>query len=405
MGLAKSKFKKSQDFSSDPFESLDDHVHELIVQHFSGADILNAFKVSNAWNRRFSDSRTGMGKIMLVFYDNSVDKHQKLKLRKLLHSQRKYQNLKCELTSADFIAEKMLILTHYSLSLVELDISTSGYDEQLSALLSKCLTNLSLPKLKTLEISELWPAESAIILMKAATNVNKLSLTTHRSLGVEFFDCLMKMKHLKELVVYAVDFFRSLVHSPTFTLTKLVVKTYSAMHKMQNDQTIFESFMLKMKDSLTFLEFESCQTNDINLIINKLKALNTLIIRDIRGNRTELMLEPNYSIIEFRWNGFDEKNYWPLKDVVGPLINLEILDVKCLEMNKFRWMLKTKERLKIVKFNTWNYSDATYDHAPNALYRVTPKEVLNLYQHLKLSDQSINQNITFVFRNDRLRLL
>lgn len=405
MGLTLLKIKKSRVPSTDPFECLDSFLHDLIVQHLRGNEVLNAFKVSRSWNHRFSESSAAMEKIRLVFYDSPLDKHQRRRLEKLLQSQRKYQKLEFELTSADCMTEKMLILTHFSPRLVELEMSASGHDDRLSESLSECLSGISLPRLRSLEISELWPTESAMKLMNAAPIVTRLSLTTHRSLGGEFFECLMSKNNVKELSVYAIDFFRSPVFSPKFALTKLAVKTYSLLHRMQNDRIIFEAFMLRMADTLTHLEFESCEPNDMNLIVNRLKVLRTLIIRDIRGDRGELKLQANHSITEFMWNGYDEDNYWPIMDVIEPLTNLEVFDVKCFEMNSFKWMLKSKQKLKMVIFGSWNYSSSIYDHAPHALFRVSSKDVSVLYENLKFSDPSLNQNVKFLRRSDRYRFV
>jgi hypothetical protein len=165
------KLKIDSDLSTNPFFELHSDVHPLVLQHFTGKEVLNLFTVSLECYQVVSESSAAMKKIQLCFQESSANVPTPLEVFTLLNSDRKYQNVAVKFKFLTNAARKLLLLESFSQSLVNLKISLKKNE-----LASKLPPNLSFPKLKSLDVKA--SAQINLKLLQAASNLEKLAIQT-----------------------------------------------------------------------------------------------------------------------------------------------------------------------------------------------------------------------------------
>jgi hypothetical protein len=132
----------------DPFEKIHEDVHDLIHQHFNFTEVLAATNVSKSWNQNTGQSNTAMKKIKLQLELFTPKYPSTDKLKQILNSNRRYQNIHLNLPFLTHIKKWLQILVKFDDSLVELNLKNvagSTVDRFCSQ------QDLSFPKLQRLE--------------------------------------------------------------------------------------------------------------------------------------------------------------------------------------------------------------------------------------------------------------
>lgn len=126
------KKQKLEADKMDPFENLEDDVHSMILQHFSGIDVMVSSEVSQKWYEKIGSSKLAMSKIAL----NTYNPDAVIPVKVFKSSQRKYSSIfiKCPSFVGITIQEKLLkefapSLTHVKLGLISkmFDLPTQDF--------------------------------------------------------------------------------------------------------------------------------------------------------------------------------------------------------------------------------------------------------------------------------------
>jgi hypothetical protein len=377
------KIKLSDEYSStlDPFKIIHENLHELIYQHFRGKEVSNLFTVSQIWNQRTGDSPAAMRKIQLKFRETSSRNPSPQEVTALLNSGRKYQNVEASFRFMTNAVRKLLLLQRFSPSIVNLKIEIN-----LTLFLP---TQLSFPKLKSLNADGYIAQQQYLIMIQNANGLEKLEISVKNA---ELFNCIMTKKNLKELKLKGnIKSFFGIQSTavPQFKLTSLSVEeTRYNINANPLAQSNFNKFVLHMAESLTTLSFEHCSSDDLDLVLNKLPALTSVKIHNIRREINENRLKPNNKIKAFKCNVV---NNFP-RDVLACFTGLEVLMASQVDEEDFEWIVQNMRELKQLHLKYWGNDDWMDDSDVEADIDV----IEDFYDELIENDGTINTNINIV---------
>lgn len=195
----------------DPFDEdvLPFDVHEYILQHLNGADLLKASEVSRTWNEKVETTKAFMKKIKLSITSiplrqgvtasqsiSSVDKESYLRkedIDAILNKQRNHENVEIKLWHIEHATHRVDLLKKFANSIVDFLIDLSDI---VICIESKC----EFPNLKTLRLgfsaSPLARVYRLRELMAIMPKVEKLYL---RRLSASHFNQLRQLPSLTSL--------------------------------------------------------------------------------------------------------------------------------------------------------------------------------------------------------------
>lgn len=181
------KMKIGKDSSFDPLGSFNEKSRENILQHLSGADVLNLSEVSLDWYKIIGKSSKAMDKIQLVIKENWS---REFDFEVVENSERKYEHIKVsELLRSRKEVAKML--EKFADSIVSID---TRFDIEMN--------EVKLLNLKSLVIST--RCSSSYVeggIMTATSSLEELKLRGLTHFPGEIIGCLEKNTGLKELVL------------------------------------------------------------------------------------------------------------------------------------------------------------------------------------------------------------
>jgi hypothetical protein len=317
----------------DPFVRVHEHVREVMLQHFTGKEVLSVMEVSNDWNEIIAGSRKCMSKVKLNIKEKSPTDPNLRDVKELLQSDRSYQNMKLfvrNLTNSD---RKFLLLQRFSQSLVEIELTTYNYER------GELPENMTFPKLESLKLFILANANQDI--MKCFANVSSLKkFETYGSDLIESsaVEWLKKQSQLKELTLRYVGSFKLVVLlDASFKLESLTLKSCTEQHADLN------MFLLSQADSLVHLKvYALLHSQNVKIIFNHLPKLKTFSCSNVyEGVFNVNDLNPNQSLVEFN-SGF----FHPPQSILKSLVNLEILTCTFNRDDEVVWAFKNLKKLK-----------------------------------------------------------
>lgn len=320
----------------DPLECIDKSQLELILQHLTGREILDASKVSRNWYKKLGKSEMAMKKIQVKVVDGPKSWNKAIVI---LFSSRSYQNM---LVNSQ---NKRQIIATYAPSLVQLTIK--DYD-----VLAR---DLEMPKLKKLMIDGNVIVDG---LLGCAKNLEELHVKSIRVPAIDFLiACLKKNNELKVLSLGSspcVIFREDLASAFKFHLRKLSVKLFF-VSELDN----FYWFINKQAESLEELSIHSatCRSTFFNIVINNMQKLQKLEIFGAGGVYNcppcdlpdELDLDVNTSIKVLLMENVQLENMRSLKLLVDALPNLESLTVFDASDEAFKFTLQHAKKLQEFK--------------------------------------------------------
>jgi hypothetical protein len=170
--------------------------------------------------------------------------------------------------------------------------------------------------------------------LKDSKNIEKLSIET-KSHSFDLLNCLKDKIKLKELKLKGCReqiFKNKSMQKPQYKLTSLTFNAYNYDNLRQQARKNFDNFVIQMAETLTSLEFSSCQPEDIDLALKHLLFLKRLkVFYFYRYARLEV--EPN--------------------DVNKISSCLEILKVQCSNKETFEWIVRNIKGLKKLEIAFW----------------------------------------------------
>jgi hypothetical protein len=384
------KQKVDDGMTTNPFFKLHTDVHPLMIQHFTGKEVLVLFRVSSKSYQVIRELPAALDKIQLRFRDLKSISSQvpfRKKVTALLESVRKYQNVKAEFKFLTNAGRKLLLLERFSQSLVSLTVTIEK-----EGFFSKLPVSLSFPKLKSLDIKA--SAQIILKLLEAAGNLERLSIRPD-DMDAEVAACVMNQEKLKEMMLCGdrEDFFA--VHKMKdvkFKLEALTIKdafrnSSSYIDVSDQARSNFEAFVLQSADTLKSLKLENYFAKDINLAL-KLTVLEHLQVQRYHGSTNNLQLQPNDKIKTLEC--YETSNIPELTRFLACLPNLENLATYAINGLQFEWIIRNMPNFNELRIVIWHH------HMQRAV-----EEANAHYNQLKQSDSSIKQDIKIVGKTSK----
>lgn len=359
----------------DPFETCwEELLQNLIVQHFSGKEVLELFKVSQEWNVLLSKSNKAMSMIELVINESYTYSTRQVDV--LESSDRLYRKMRFDRCRKNY-KRKLNLIEKFSQSLVELELALRRRDVDFLP------RKVTFPKLTVLSLRG-QVAATVETLFEDVRTLKKLAISKslYKTRSSEYVHWIIEQTKLKELIVYVRDddiFAHSLIAHAPFALNTLLIQygepcPILSLTARQN----FNSFMLRMSSSLTTLHLDHCFQEDIKLIHRMLSLKNfsirSLGIKEMNG----LKIKPNVSVVDF-------KHAIISKLLIGLFPNLEVLQTNYINKEDLEWVVKHSLNLKML---------VVEDPCCIPAFDI----IFEYYQHIKDTDPTYNRNIT-ILRN------
>lgn len=374
------KLKIDGDLSTNPFSKLHEDIHPLVLQHFTGKEVLNLFTVSPKCYQLVSESSAALKKIELRFYEFSAGDPSPKEVTILLNSNRKYQNVQANFFFLSNAIRKLLLLERFSQSLVSLDISVK------EELVSKLPLNLSFPKLKSLDVAA--SSQINLKLLQASPRLEELSIAT-KIMDEEVVACLMEMETLKILTLHGDRddlFAKHSMENAKFKLRALAIEKEKDVFRRTHQSRInFDLFVQQSADTIKSLKLHFGFCDDINLAFNNLPVLEKLCIKrttSLLEDTNKLQLKPNGTIKSFKFFAINDV---PELKCLENLTNLEILTIAYISAAQFKLIVLNMPTLKELRISVW---------FPR-MYG-TLKDAQKYYRQMKKSELPINRNIDIV---------
>lgn len=382
----------------DPFESLPEEVHDLILQFFEVREVLDVLSlVSKSWYEATASSNVCMRKVNLNLRakrkTNFADRIEVLKWMSR-STGRKYQHLQinCLLDEA-ISAEVWIFLEAVQDSVETINIRSMKLDQTLK--------EISLPKLEELKMMFV-PRDPMNLLLDSSSSLKKLILRNEFSLcydGVDYTpteatlhsikECVRRNHKLEELEMqgraHFLSFFQeNLTEVITFQLKKLIVKIEISAEKIlaTNEENLLK-VLVQQAHSLEHVYVDSCGTKVIQQVFNEMPAVkfirfdvelrepNKFVIKDLNlsPNEKVTQLELPYILL------FDDD-----KEFLQLVPNVEEILIDHMSPMLLEFAGKSLLKLKSI---VYRYDDCTggCDLAYENLRRENPE----LNQSIKLS--------------------
>jgi ABC-type antimicrobial peptide transport system permease subunit len=350
----------------DPFSAVHSDIHDLVIQHFKGNEIKRLAKVSKGWNRIIGGSSAAMKRLVLKVHDVIVFQVSRREVTAMLNSNRNYQHMDLCLNYATNIKRKLMLLSKFSSSLVNLKLGLIVRMEMTFP------ATLSLPKLESLCAAPIT-CSVAMKILKDADRLQELSMHLQYErylwfideidkivvIDEEFVKMLFKKKMLKKLTlrnrsedIFSFESFQK----PEFKLTsfsigdyKIVIynRSFGPVHEIS--QRNLHAFVLAMADTLTSLDICYFQAVDA-LLIQKLPALKSLKIGWHQVQRSLASYKPNTSIEVLNFDGISSTPSAFLKSFK----NVRSMRISFISKDDFKKILECRPGLlKLEVGNGW----------------------------------------------------
>lgn len=347
----------------DPMLVIPNELHELIFQHLSGNDVLNASEVSRLWNQETLDSKA-CGKTFKININDIFKLPEIDELRLLKNSLRKYKHIhiRWDYLGSDGSKCWDLLKAHSQ------DIETLSIVNLMLVYYSNA--TLELPKLTKLTIAHHtdWLNNPTYFLLKA--NNNLTCLTLDADFDMRFCDFFEQNQTLKELqlsgnLIHSLLLMNSL-NDVKFKLRKFKISR-SIINFMYNN---FDTFLKSQAESLEEIEVYGVATRVFNLLFNDFKLIRDLNVRRV-FNFYYINVNPNETIRTF-------SSDLPLEGLAPIIIaasNLEVLTVHILKVEMMEFVARNARSLR------------------KLYYKGKIGAIFSCYNNLKASTIDLNRNI------------
>lgn len=322
------KMEEDEDEPLDPFVCLHEYIHELVIQHLSGSEVLEASKVCQNWHSLLGSSRKAMEKI---FFDCSSEQ---VIVNVLVQSSRKYQNF-THLRSVTGSTLKTFIRKFYeSVAMIcdSRDFVVEGFE---------------LRRLEVLDVSCAYD-------LGLVTASPKLKVLRMRSFSTDLptFDQIISKSRLEELQVglHGIDswFKNPLPPIPSdFKLKKLKIRDHISRSPAIEEN--FTRFLATQDNYLNSISIEGCGFQKIaQWIVANMKALKTFKVNTEFAGR-EIAFATNSSItkLDIRNSFHGRIEFAVIKSIVPALPNLEVLttDIEYMSKDKLAFLVTNAPKL------------------------------------------------------------
>lgn len=356
-----------------PFLKLPEELHDFILQHLNGADLLRSSEVCHLWYNLIAISKISMQKItqMVGFIDCTHTTSNLINIIKT--SPRRYINISIfgffhHNMASDFIK----IIKVHCKTIENLDLRSLTNDEAVVEL-------LQIPNLHTLSL--ISDCEKAIdcatysMLLKASNKLKSLKIDY---ISANLIECLESNNNLITLnLSYDVAlqlFEHDISEMFHFKLQHLI--TAGSLRNYIGDN--FIKFLLTQANNLQSLQVEAPSAFLLDTIFNELTALRRICFKIMCEEFPRLDLSINEKITELEFQNPIDLDF--LKSFLIATPNIEVLIVKQLDLKIVDFITRNLKKLKkVYYFYDFDYST---DHYYDEL--------------LQLTGDGINKHINFV---------
>lgn len=368
--------------SSDPFVELHSDVHDMILQHFRGKDVLELFKVSKEWNQRTVNSAKMLQKIKLNLKDPS-----RAAVTLLLKSQRHHRNMKFQCLFLTNSKRKLMLMTNFPL-IVELEINIKN-----RVLKNLDLKRLEFPHLRKLRfVCEYYdPAveigvEPLLKRFLESKCLEKLSLDFPVP-SLEFLQLLAQNKTLKTLTLedHCIWYFgEGALSNARFKLKTF--RLHDEVLEIKYFSEDMKQFIASMSGSLTTLGVDDIHVETADFIaqqtnIKHLKVVSLWFFGEDLG-----VIEPNPNVEKITISSYC---FQKLREVLQIFKNVKFIKAKYFDIKHFKTIIENLPGLIEIQTSDTHQID-TYQEIFDEVRQATPG---NLNQ-LKIT----NERGTFILK-------
>jgi len=325
----------------DPFLIINEELHDLICQHFTGKEVITLSTVSKQWKYNIGVSPAAMKKIKLV-YDTQSSGFSSKDVTAVLTSERCYYNVKLYWLSIPkrtrSCYEQFQVVEKIAPWVKNLEVYNSTIGD----------IGLKFPKIEKFELirSSINPISNGITPNKLKALVILLTAEEMQS----YNEFLTKCSKLQELCIYnssSVSFFET---EAAFPFKLKTFKFCSNNYPMKPSVIVnFEKFLLSQSSSLQCLKLIYC---NIEYMVAALKTLSLLKELDLFNLPAleELRLTVNHSVEILTLHDFDNLN---LLELLVALPNLKIL--------KLYWNKRYNSDIDMIASIAMNLREVTFE--------------------------------------------
>jgi hypothetical protein len=355
----------------DPFIIIDPFLHELVLQHFTGSEVLEtASLVSPDWSEIVGESKTCMNKVKFLY---QVWRHQFYSSTEVFQcavdSWRRYQHVVVELGVNDDSRQFWKFLESHCGSVVSLKIENVQKHSQRDF-------EIKFPNLETFRAFAI-DEKALITILKGTEKLKDLFVFTGEvsvdQLVIDsLISCLETNKRLEELYLKNMNFLKIFEEelSVKFRLKSLkLLNTTTDNSVASNIEIILLKFLTQQSSSLEtfFFEFSSEQVSE--MAFGGLPAVTSLGLLNV----STAILEKNLKIknLEIPFT----EDFPSIKKFIDASPNVEALFVANV----------TNE---LIDYLAWNFMKLTYLN-----FKMIGVEVEEYYEALKNEHSDVNQEI------------
>lgn len=324
-----------------PFELLHEHIHELIIQHLKGSEVLECSLVSPKWHKTLGSSRNAMKRVLLKFMlQENSDKFFIESMMCLLQSTRSYQNVWTSYVfgyKKQFVPALLKVFRKFSDSIVSMDVEKDF-----------AVNNLHLTALEDLLMHRSVEQNGVIT---ATSNLVRLKFTASQKPPTPL-NFILGNHRLQELDFNAdsiENWFSNPFDPVNFRLKKL--RMYSTADITPQMEPHLTRFLLSQKDSLESLRVErDGWQNTLHNILGSMKVLKML---HVSSDFSNVNFPMNESITELIMVG---KNHNSIdidcfKSFIRTLSNLKTVstDIEFIPKNDLVEIIKNNPKLEELK--------------------------------------------------------
>jgi len=303
----------------DPFLIVNEELHDLICQHFTGKEVKDLSTVSKQWKYSIGVSPAAMKKVTFVYRD--LTPRSKENVTTILASERRYSNVK--LDNLHFLRTTRIQQLQYDV--LE---KIASWVKNLEAVDSKIGDiGLKFPRVEKLKLfrGSIKPILEGVTPNKLKT----LRISLDKEEGIQPFNVfLMKCSKLEELYLSngnSASVYGTVAAVPfklkTFDYTNYAPMTTNAIHN-------FEKFMLSQGSSLRFLILRRCQTDFVEAALKSLPLLKTLMLYDLSFSEPrQFSVNPSVEILAL---------YTSYANILAALPNLKTKCILDLQKHGYR---------------------------------------------------------------------
>lgn len=339
-----------------PFLRLPEELHDLILQHLNGADLLRSSEVCLLWYNLIAKSKISMQKItqMVGFIDCT---HTTNKLVNIIKSSpRRYINISILGFFHHNMARDLIkIIKVHCKTIENLDLRSLTSDDAV-------VESLQIPNLQTLSlISDCEKQSDCAIYSMLLKASNKLKSLKIDYISDNLIDCLESNNNLITLnLSYDVAlqlFEHDISERFYFKLQHLITAGSLRNHVGDN----FIKFLHVQANNLQSLQVEAPSAFLLDTIFNELSALNRICLKIMWEDFPRLDLNVNEKITELEFLNPIDLDF--LKSFLVATPNIEVLIIKQLDLKIVDFIARNLKKLtKVCYFYDFEYStDHYYD--------------------------------------------